>query len=371
VDTSGGNVQFLLPDATAVTKGAYYRFKKISASNTVTFTPTAQTIDGASSFVLAALNSAILIESDGANWKIWSSYGFPGSVDLQEIAAPAAPSSGVLRAYAASNDILTVQGSGGVKQPLGAGLPGVTGLTIANDPSYLTTKIDVTISAGLCVNQYGMVLPVAAGTYYCATGSIGIGGLDISSTLTGTNGLDLYLYLVTNGSTSGVLASLTAPSTGPSLVNAAGYTYSCYIGAVKLDSSGNLYLTRQRGRDAQYVIAASGNTTAFPFSASGSTFNTWTAERVTGSGYAFPSTAVRGKFIYGTGGTSGYCAVAPNANYGAPSGTISNPWAPNSYYGYGIGEADFVLESNSVYYWSNQANSLLQYIGWTDAVNAC
>jgi hypothetical protein len=71
-DASGGAIVVNLPDAT-LNKGMFFEIKKTDISaNTVTIACTVggQTIDGAGAKVLVATNDFIVVESDGANYKI-------------------------------------------------------------------------------------------------------------------------------------------------------------------------------------------------------------------------------------------------------------------------------------------------------------
>lgn len=69
-NAAGGGFTNTLPDATAVRSGASYVFKKADATaNEVKLNPvSAQTVDGASYYVLAAANATVTLVSDGSNW---------------------------------------------------------------------------------------------------------------------------------------------------------------------------------------------------------------------------------------------------------------------------------------------------------------
>src|SRR5260221_6939255 len=129
----------------------------------------------------------------------------------------------------------------------------------------------------------------------------------------------LDVFLIDNGAAPAGLASLAAGN-GFAPVMPSGYTYKCYVGAMRVDGSGFLLRTLQLGNETQYVVQASG---ALPIITS--TFGTyWTSQSVV---TFVPPTATRimvasefnittsGASATTTGATAG---VAPNANYGVP-----------------------------------------------------
>ena len=70
-NAAGGGFTNTLPDATAVLSGAPYIFEKTDATaNEVKLLPvSAQTVDGATYFVLAAAGASVTLRSDGSNWQ--------------------------------------------------------------------------------------------------------------------------------------------------------------------------------------------------------------------------------------------------------------------------------------------------------------
>ncbi len=134
------------------------------------------------------------------------------------------------------------------------------------------------------------------------------------------------------------------------------------------------------GARGKYVITGSTNTSTFPFIFTGSTSSAWAAKQVTGNGYGAPATAneVSLSLAYYVQNSGGIVGLAPNANYTAPgSSSVANPFPPTSGQfsassGIGAGSSvnDMILESNSVYYWSNVSATSLTILGWIDAVAA-
>jgi hypothetical protein len=104
-----------------------------------------------------------------------------------------------------------------------SGLPGVT---ISNDGSYPNSEMDV----------------VAAGSSFTVsiTSSGGVNKLD---TGTVANSTWYYLWVISNGTTTGGLFSLS--STAPTMPS--GYIYKKLIGAVYVNSSGNFISIKQQG----------------------------------------------------------------------------------------------------------------------------
>ena len=76
-DTTGGSIEFDLPDAAAAGSGKGFVFKKTSASNTMTLDPNgSQTIDdGSASLAISAKDTVVGIFSNGAEWYVVYGYG--------------------------------------------------------------------------------------------------------------------------------------------------------------------------------------------------------------------------------------------------------------------------------------------------------
>ena len=71
VDTSGGNVQILLPAASANTDKIYYVKKKTSDANIITITPNGgDLIENESDAVIINQGTSLEFVSDGSNWYI-------------------------------------------------------------------------------------------------------------------------------------------------------------------------------------------------------------------------------------------------------------------------------------------------------------
>jgi hypothetical protein len=68
-DTTGGSIEFDLPDAASVGSGKGFVFKKTAAANTLTLDPSgSQTIDDATSVAITVKGETVGIYSNGAEW---------------------------------------------------------------------------------------------------------------------------------------------------------------------------------------------------------------------------------------------------------------------------------------------------------------
>ena len=245
----------------------------------------------------------------------------------------------------------------------------VQGLYITNDGSTPSTKVDVTAVAATMTNSSGasklgtsvsVVIDLTTGTSTAAAN-----GMDGEAR--GTSAW-LYIYLINNGTTTSGLATKTSPlSSGPTLP--AGYTYYTYVGAMYVDSSGNLLRTMQRGARSHYVVTATSNTAALPIMASGSAGNvstpTWVG--ITVSTFV-PPTASSALLTVNSdvGGTNVAVIVAPNNAYGNATSTNPPPIAATP-----VGSASIhvlPLETTSIYWASSGADGYLFCVGWDDYV---
>ena len=247
-------------------------------------------------------------------------------------------------------------------------VPLAQGLLIKNNGTTPNTKIDVTAAAAVLTTSGGAPYFWNAGsTFTIDLGSNGaVNKLDAGSIAASTV---YHLFLISNGTTTGGLASTSA--TSPTLPS--GYTYSCRVGAMITDGSSNLYRTRQAGRKAQYVVTASTNTAALPRAATGTagsvTTPTWVAVNLTG---IIPATAAR--VIGNAFAAISTTIVAPNNAYGAYN-SASNPPAASASSTTVAFAVPFDLEiesgpSTALYWASSGANGGLFIIGWEDAVSA-
>jgi hypothetical protein len=241
------------------------------------------------------------------------------------------------------------------------------GVKIVNDAGTPNTKIDISATAAVMVNGSGtsqratsvaVTIDLTTGT-----GSAAANGMDGEAR--GTNNW-IYLYLINNGSATAGLATLTSPLSGaPTLP--AGYTYLTYVGAMRVDGSGNLYRTQQNGKRSHYVVTSATNTAALPTMGNGSagstTAPTWVG--ITLSGFV-PATAGNVLVSANTdvGGTPSDVIVAPNNSYG--NATSTNPPPVCATTGKQTSINALPIESTSTYWASGGTDGYLFCVGWDD-----
>jgi hypothetical protein len=313
----------------------------------------------------AANNVATVTEQIGTTvigTKTTAAHGFPIPLDLTEIATPSAPASGALRFYSKSGDTLAIQGSGGVERVVGITMASVQGLVVTNDGSIPNTKIDVTATQAILTDSSGFPVRATNVSVVINLSVNGANGLDAGSLASSTW---YYVYLISNGTITAGLASTSA--TTPTLP--AGYIYSMRVGAMLTDGSGNLYRTKQSGRDAEYILTVATNT-ANPMAAASNVTTTGTAYSISG---LIPPTAtrIRGFASMNFNQNNAYMFVSPTSQYtvsGRYPAAMSTPgtfWGSNGSVPY-----DFLIEATSIYFQASNSGSLL-VMGWQDAVNAC
>jgi hypothetical protein len=254
--------------------------------------------------------------------------------------------------------------TGAAAGPLGAF---AQGLKINNHSGTVSTKIDISALAATMVNSSGtsVLAKNVSVTIDLTTGTSTSAANGMDGEARGTSAW-LYLYLINNGSTTAGLATLTSPlSGGPTLPS--GYTSSLYVGAMRVDGSGNLLQTQQNGRRAHYVVTAATNTAALPTMGSGSAGSTssptWVA--ITLSSFV-PATASSVQEVANSdvGGTATDVIAAPNNAYG--TATSTNPPPLCAITGKQSGVATMPIESTSTYWASTGADGYLFCVGWDD-----
>lgn len=245
----------------------------------------------------------------------------------------------------------------------------VQGLKVTNDSGTPSTKIDITAVAATMVNTSGtsvrslavsIVIDLTTGTSTSAAN-----GMDGEAR--GTSAW-LYCYLISNGTTTSGLVTKTSPLSGnPTLP--AGYTYYTYVGAMYVDSSGNLLRTLQEKNYTHYVVTASTNTASLPAMANGSAGSvsvpTWVGIAL---GAFVPPTA---SSVYvsangDVGGTGVAIIVAPNNAYGNATSTNPPPVAVGT--GSILSISEMPIESSNIYWASAGTDGYLFCIGWDDCV---
>ena len=260
-----------------------------------------------------------------------------------------------------------------------APLCGATGLKITNSASSPNTIINLTARQIVMQTNAGLVINRS---------NVSLTAINISTGTSGTpvaNGMDgeapgtsawLDIFVIDNGAAPAGLVSVAA-SNGLSPAFPSGYTYKCYLGAMRVDGSGNLYRTIQYGNQTSWVVATGvTNNANLPIIASGAvgsvTVPTWVTETLV---TYMPPTAFIFDGSVGNGATNSISMVAPNNSYGAYNST-SNPPPVLVQNGSALlvdtAPFEMVLEgtiSNGIYF-AGQNTSFLLARGWKDQVNA-
>jgi hypothetical protein len=245
----------------------------------------------------------------------------------------------------------------------------VSGLKIVNNSSTPNTEINVTATNAVMITTAGVPFFASSISVTINCGTTGANGLDTGSLTTSTF---YYIYLISNGSTTAGLASLS--STAPTLPS--GYTYKYRVGAMVTDSSSHFMRTLQQGRRAQYTLISGSNTTAYPQLPTVGASGTYTSSTFTGTSESLaglvPATASRValQVISETAGQQ--TAVAPNLNFGGY--TSSNP-PPIQTVTQGSNSGEFELENPTattlpgvIYYASSGSSAIAVVMGWEDNI---
>lgn len=247
------------------------------------------------------------------------------------------------------------------------------GLKIVNGGTP-STSVAITATSATMVNSSGVSVAAAAVsvTIDLTTGTSSSAANGMDGEARGTSAW-IYVYLISNGSVTAGLATKTSPqSAGPTMPS--GYSYALYVGAMRVDGSGNLLRSRQLGRKAQYVITSATNTAAMPQMAISAgavgdpTVPTWVSVAV---GAFVPPTAgvLRGAFSCSGAANA---EVAPNNAYGVyNSASNPPPVAINGNFSPSAEIFEFTLESTNIYWAASAADAYIWCRGWEDySVNA-
>jgi hypothetical protein len=224
-------------------------------------------------------------------------------------------------------------------------------------------------------NFSGLKVQATSASAVTITGALGLSaGADLATS--GANGLDTgtetvstwyNVFVIWNGTSAAGLLSTSA--TAPTLP--ANYVNFVRVGAVRNDSSGNLWRTIQYGNRVQIAIGT--NPTTVPVITSGSsgspTTPTWTAVAI-GNFVPPTATTIRGTFLMAQSDNT-RAILAPNNSYGAWNSANAAP-AGNGNTGitgsniFVNVQFDFILESTNIYYASSNGSTNVLLNGWED-----
>lgn len=129
----------------------------------------------------------------------------------------------------------------------------VRGLTGANNSGTPNTQYDFAADAVTLADtatSLGLVDRTNTGTLTnnVSTAGPAAGGRDQAGVFSASSWI--HFYFIWNGSTLSTVSSATAPPTGPTLPST--YTHWAYIGAIRFNSSSELFSTQIRGSNTEY-----------------------------------------------------------------------------------------------------------------------
>lgn len=254
-----------------------------------------------------------------------------------------------------------------------APLCGASGFSMSNNVALPSVKMDITART---------VLMTATSGTFVTRSSVSV---NVNTTVTGAGGLDVagptvsswyYVFLIDNGIAANTVSSLS--STAP--IMPSGYSYSCLLGTIRVNSSGNLLNILQKGPYAEYVVAPATNVTAFPVIASfalGSSATAWTAFSVASFYPTAIATRVRVALgNVGNGSNVSGVGVAPNGNFATSPSTATNAGplncgTSNQTNGFNWCTSEVLLQSASVYIGAFSSTTWqVAALGWFLPVNA-
>lgn len=306
---------------------------------TITYNAASMILPGAADIVVVAGDSAVVQYLGSGNWKVWS----------------------YQRASGASVIATTP-------------LCGANVLVITNNAGTPNTLIDYTATTALMVNSSGVSKTASTVSGTINTTNVGvIDGIQAAR----TTSIWYDIYFLSNGTTTGGFA---VPA-GTALSAPAGYTYSCRMGAMQTDSSGNFFRTKQVGNIGHWVGGSTGAVIPCQIVTGiqgtySSISPTLVSATVMGNGFCAPATATSVHIVSsGTwkNGTPSGTIAAPSAAYsGANNGPEgANGILPSIWVKSGdMASVWIVLESTAIYVAANNAGGAFLLSDWKDSVNA-
>jgi hypothetical protein len=232
-----------------------------------------------------------------------------------------------------------------------ATVTGAVGLNTSASTQNSSWNIASAVLPSATVGQNPQIVSAFSGTLYL-TGSLGLNGLDAGSLLASTF---YWVWLITNGTTSGLLASTS--STNPTMPS--GYGFKALVGVIRTDSSKNTMPFMFSNGNFDYLVTP--NTQI----ATGSTGSTWTQISVA-SWVPTGAVRVRGSMHVNNNTINAGAAPINMGSVSASNGALqwilggSNGGGDYSNYPY-----DFPLVTQSVWWWSNGSQNALYVTGFS------
>ena len=375
------------PAITAYAAGATYSFIAVN-TNTAAVTISINglpaksiTKNGSAALVAGDIQAGKLmwVEYDGTTFQLINNAIYGGSITNGTIVSLTAPlgadSGGTGLATIAANSVMLGNGIAAVQTvapgAVGNGLAS-TGSTWAASPrggippgASSGLKIQATSNTGITITASQIAIGSTTGTYTpssisltLSTGTSGLNGLDTGAIAASTW---YAVWAIYNETTVAGLLSLSA--TAPTLPS--GYVHKARIGWVRTDGSSNLLRTVQYGTRAQYITPSTG----YPVMATGTSSAAWLA--VSTANYVPPTAAA---IVVGAikNNVLGIIGVHPNNAIALPTVTTSlaTLWSGNNgNQGVPVGlQGTILLETASIYWFSDNAGTNLYAQGWLDNV---
>lgn len=288
---------------------------------------------------------------------------FSGSLTLTNSAGLALP--GNVNKTTQSGDFATAQylGSGNWRvlnyfPAVGSVSPSVAAFNGLKIVTTSTTALTVTATAISVLSSTYSSQILTSVSVTINTGTSGANGLDTGS-IAGSTWYAVYvIYNPTTATTAGLLSLSGTTPTLPS-----GYTYAARVGWVRENSTPALVQTIQYGNRAQYLVGATGPTTAYPIMATG-TASANTAISV--SNYV-PTTSAAICLVACNYATGGAIAVSSNANKANGASSTNPPdFSTNGSSGIYVNSSFIIILESSNIYWGASVASIVACAGWVD-----
>lgn len=296
-----------------------------------------------------------------------SSMILPGAADIATAAGDFA-----IAQYLGSGNwkIVSYQRASGATVVATTPLCGTSGLKITNNGVTPNSIINITANQVVMQNTTGVTITrssVSVTTLSILSGNVTSTANGMDGEAPGTSAW-IYIFLIDNGTTTAGLASLAAGN-GLSPTMPSGYTYKCRVGAMRVDSGGNLLRTLQYRNRAQYIVGTSPTTLVNIASGAQGTYSTtaptWAGPTI--STVVPPTATVLHAVAANTfgGGAAAEVYVAPNTSYAGRASSNPPPIYLNA--GTGMDQAfSLVLESSNIAVVSSATGGFIGASGWDD-----
>lgn len=251
-----------------------------------------------------------------------------------------------------------------IAQPIAAGFKN---LVIQNNSATPNSKIDVDADAVTVETDSGVAYRLTSVDVTIDCSTTGANGLDSGSLGNSAWYAVFIIYNPTSNTVAGLASTSASSPTMPS-----GYTAKARLGWIPTNGSAQFFRILQRGRTTQYVVGASGTTTALRVVASGGggTYSnstpTWASVSVSS---VVPTTASQIKMLIRNADSStsvSNIVVAPNGDYGGIMSSSPAPIGMNINNGVAI-RADLSLETTNIS-WAAGSTAAIYCIGWEDNI---